>query len=52
MATITPRINKNGATVYRIRVSAGRKADGTQQKAFQTTWAPDPSRSERAIKRL
>ncbi len=51
MATITPRINKNGSTVYRIRVSAGRKADGTQQKAFQTTWAPDPSRSERANKK-
>lgn len=48
MATITPRTNKDGSTVYRIRVSAGRKADGTQLKAFQTTWTPDPNRSERA----
>lgn len=48
MATITPRKNKDGSTVYRIRVSAGRKADGTQQKAFQTTWKPDPNRSARA----
>lgn len=51
MATITPRKNKDGSIVYRIRVSAGRKADGTQQKAFQTTWKPDPSRSERANKK-
>lgn len=29
MATITPRKNKDGSTVYRIRASAGRKADGT-----------------------
>lgn len=48
MANITPRKNKDGSISYRIRVSAGRKADGTQQKAFQTTWKPDPSRSERA----
>lgn len=48
MANITQRKNKDGSIVYRIRVSAGRKADGTQQKAFQTTWKPDPSRSERA----
>ena len=48
MATITKRTNKDGSISYRIRVSAGYKADGTQQKAFQTTWKPDPSRSERA----
>lgn len=51
MANITPRKNKDGSTSYRIRVSAGRKADGTQQKAFQTTWKPDPSRSDRANKK-
>lgn len=51
MANITPRKNKDGSISYRIRVSAGRKADGTQQKAFQTTWKPDPSRSERANKK-
>lgn len=48
MATITPRTNKDGSVVYRIRVSAGRKADGTQQNAYQTTWRPDPNKSERA----
>lgn len=48
MSTITKRTNKDGSVSYRIRVSAGYKADGTQQKAFQTTWKPDPSRSERA----
>lgn len=48
MATITPRKNKDGSTVYRIRVSAGRKADGTQQNSYQTTWRPDPIKSERA----
>lgn len=48
MSTITKRTNKDGSISYRIRVSAGYKADGTQQKAFQTTWKPDPSRSERA----
>ncbi|MGN0665357.1 MAG: tyrosine recombinase XerC [Huintestinicola sp.] len=48
MANITPRTNKDGSVVYRIRVSAGRKADGTQQNAYQTTWRPDPNKSERA----
>ena len=51
MANITKRTNKDGSVSYRIRVSAGRKADGTQQKAFQTTWKPDPSRSDRANKK-
>lgn len=48
MATITKRTNKDGSVVYRIRVSGGRKADGSQLNAYQTTWHPDPNKSERA----
>lgn len=45
MANITPRKNKDGSVVYRIRVFGGRDSEG-KQKTFQCTWTSDPSKSE------
>ncbi len=45
MATITKRTNKDGSTAYTIRVHRGRATDGTQLKAFTTTWKPAPNMS-------
>lgn len=50
MATITQRTNKDGSTVYRIRVFAGRDSEG-KQRIFQTTWKSDPKRTESANKK-
>ena len=50
MATITQRTNKDGSTVYRIRVYAGTTADGKQQ-THQTTFTPDPKKSPSANKK-
>lgn len=51
MANITQRTNKDGSTVYRIRVYAGTTFDGKQQ-AHQTTFTPDPNKSPSANKKL
>ncbi len=45
MATITPRTNKDGSLSYRIRVFGGRDSEG-KQRTFQTTWKPDPAKSD------
>lgn len=50
MATITQRTNKDGSTVYRIRVFGGRDSEG-KQRTFQTTWKPDPKKSEATNKK-
>lgn len=50
MANITPRTNKDGTTVFRIRVYAGRDSEG-KQRIFQTTWKADPKRTESANKK-
>lgn len=50
MATITQRTNKDGSTVYRIRVFGGRDSEG-KQRIFQTTWKADPKRTESANKK-
>ena len=50
MATITQRTNKDGSTVYRIRVYAGTTADGKQQ-THQTTFTKKTKKSPSANKK-
>ncbi len=47
MASISKRINADGAIVYRIRVHGGRNSQG-KQRTFQTTWAADPKKTAAA----
>lgn len=47
MATITQRTNKDGTTVYRIRVYGGRDSQG-KQRIFQTTWKSDNKKTARS----
>lgn len=48
MANVTPRKNKDGEIIsFRVRVSRGYDAQGKKLKPFETSWRPDPAKTEK-----